>query len=285
MKVAHRNSLSDHLGKDGKITPERDKVHRRMMDRTMNGKTPRPKTEKATITFLGGGSASGKGHLSAKTNGEVDRHTVIIDPDEYKKWLPGYSHKVIEDGEKKDRGLSRWTKRAAEFYHEESSALAKRMLKKALEDNYDTVYDGTGDGTWKSMLKKIQQAREAGYTVNGEYATVEVEEALKRNKERDDRLVASGEPSRLPPEDRVRKIHKNVSDVAIQIAPAYDDLKIYDNNVPFGSPMVLIATGGNGKYLKPVKGQEEAFKRFCAKGSIEFVTLPDGTVVPVDKVI
>ena len=48
----------------------------------------------------------------------------------------------------------------------------------------------------------------------------------------------------------------------------------------------MIASGGNGKGLTPVKGQEAAFKSYLgksAKGEAGFITLPDGTVVPAEN--
>ena len=47
----------------------------------------------------------------------------------------------------------------------------------------------------------------------------------------------------------------------------------------------MIASGGGGKGLKVVPGQEEAFKNYLnkgTKGASGFKTLPDGQVTPAN---
>ena len=259
------NSLSGHMDKNGKLTPEREKAHRKIIDDTFKGK--KPVEGQATMTMLGGGSASGKSSLPSRVKAEKDSSSIILDPDAFKAKLPDYAKMSAEN------------KRAAEYYHEESSALSKRTYAVALGENYNVVYDGTGDGSVSSATKKIKQARDAGYKVNGEYTTVDVEEAVRRNRKRYEDAVARGDKdARLPPEQRVREIHANVTNVAMQTAHLYDDFKLYDNNVEYGKPKVLIATAGNGKGLTAVKGQEKALKAFLDKGSVKY-TIVDGVVV------
>ena len=76
---------------------------------------------------------------------------------------------------------------------------------------------------------------------------------------------AKGEPARKPPEDYVRECHADVSAIAEAIAPQFDEIRVWDNNGAKGSTK-LIATGGNGKGLTAVKGEEAAFAKFIDKG-------------------
>lgn len=267
------NSLEAHMDADGNLTPEREAVHKQIIDNWLKGK--RPAEGQATMTMMGGGPASGKS--SAIENGFVqlpDQDTLVtVDPDFFKTQLPGYAEMAAKDST------------AAGFYHEESSALAKRAYAVALSENINVLYDGTGDGSFRSASKKIQQAKDAGYKVKGEYVTIDTAEALRRNQKRYDDAKAkydageSSTPPRLPDKNVVIGTHSKVTNIAIACASQFDSINIYDNNGPKGSTK-LIATGGNGKGL--VATDKEAFNRFLAKGSGDFITLPDGQVVPAE---
>lgn len=265
------NSLSGFVDKNGKLTPEREKLHRQIIDDILRDKTP--EAGQATMTMMGGGPASGKS--SVIDNGFVkltdENKTVTIDPDFLKSKLPGYEEMALK------------TDKAAGFYHEESSALAKRLYAVALSENINVVYDGTGDGSLNSAMGKIKQAKAAGYQVKGEYVTIDTAEALRRNQKRYEdglRKYESGEsqtPPRLPNEKLVVSTHQKVTDIAVACAAEFDTLNIYDNNGAKGSTK-LIATGGSGKGLTAI--DKPAFNKFLAKGSGNFKTLPDGQVVP-----
>lgn len=267
------NSMKGFIGPDGKLTPEREALHKQIIDDWLKDKMP--ESGQATMTMMGGGPASGKS--SVIDNGFVkltdEKKTVTVDPDYFKTKLPGYAEMATK------------TDAAAGFYHEESSALAKRAYATALSENINVVYDGTGDGSLGSASGKIMQAKKAGYKVKGEYVTIDTEEALRRNQARYEngkKKYESGEsktPPRLPNENLVVNTHRKVTNIAVQTSSMFDEMNIYDNNGPKGSTK-LIATGGNGKGLKAVKGQEKAFESFLKKGDGNFVTLPDGTVVP-----
>ena len=267
------NSLKAHIDENGKLTPEREAIHKQIIDDILRGKTA--ETGQATMTMMGGGPASGKS--SVVENGFVklteESKTVTIDPDFLKSKLPGYEEMALK------------TDKAAGYYHEESSALAKRLYAVALSENINVVYDGTGDGSYNSATGKIKQAKESGYLVKGEYVTIDTAEALRRNQARYDHALEkykSGEsknPPRLPDEDLVISTHQKVTDIAVQCAPLFDTLNIYDNNGAKGSTK-LIATGGSGKGL--VATDKAAFNSFLAKGSGNFKTLPDGQVVPIE---
>lgn len=263
------NSLAKHMDANGNLTPEREQIHREIIDKLLEGKIP--VEGQATMTMLGGGPASGK---SSVMNSDTSNNpnAVTVDPDTIKKMLPGY-----ETMAKADEG-------AAAFYHEESSALAKRFSEVAYSENYNVIYDGTGDGSTKSVQKKIDAARANGYRVEAKYVTIDTEEAVRRNQKRYDDAKAAGETPRLPPEDMVRKTHAKCTDISVAMAPQFDKIEIWDNNGEYGSQK-KIAEGGKGKGLRVVPGQEDAFRRYLSKsdkGIGGFITLPDGQVVPAE---
>lgn len=145
-----RNSLHGHVDKNGRLTPEREAVHKKIIDDILAGKEP--VKGQATMTMLGGGPASGKSSvMSADTSN--DKHAITVDPDYIKTKLPGYKE------------LSKKSSDAANIFHEESSALAKRLASVAYNENFNVIYDGTGDGSNNSVRKKIKVARERGYAV------------------------------------------------------------------------------------------------------------------------
>lgn len=270
-----KNSLDGYIGSDGKLTPEREALHKKIIDQELAGKVP--VDGQPTMTMLGGGPASGKSSvMSAKT--QDNPHAVTVDVDHFKEPLPGYDDMATKDT------------RAADFYHEESSALSKRFSEAAYRENLDVIYDGTGDGSIKSVQKKIDAAKAQGYRVEAKYVTIDTDEAVVRNKKRYEDGVRDYEngktkrPPRLVGEDVVRQTHAKCTDISVAMAPKFDHIEIWDNNGEKGQQK-KIAEGGNGQYLKAVPGQEEAFRRYLAKGTKGldgFVTLPDGQVVPVE---
>lgn len=261
-----RNSLHGHVDKNGRLTPEREAVHKKIIDDILAGKEP--VKGQATMTMLGGGPASGKSSvMSADTS--KDKHAITVDPDYIKTKLPGYKE------------LSKKSSDAANIFHEESSALAKRLASVAYNENFNVIYDGTGDGSNNSVRKKIKAARERGYAVNAVYVSVDTETAVARNKKRYEDAVAKGENPRLVPEDTVRNIHRNCTDISVSMAPEFDHIEIWDNNGARGQQK-LIAEGGSGKGL--VAKDKEKFDNYLSKGNQGkdgFTTLPDGQVIPV----
>lgn len=249
------NSLSKYIDKNGKLSPEREAVHKKIIDDILEGKTP--VSGQAEMRMMGGGPASGKSSVieSGAVRNFDEKSSVTIDPDFIKTKLPGYSE------------MANKTDKAASYYHEESSAIAKRLANVSFNENYNVTYDGTGDGSERSVLKKIDSARKNGYKVTATYVTVDTEEAVARNEARYQHGLAKGENPRKVPEEYVRSCHRKVTDISIKCADKFDSIELYDNNGPRGSAPVLIAKGGNGKKLTAVPGQEDAFAAYVAKGS------------------
>lgn len=237
------DSLSKHTDENGKLTPEREALHREIILNHFIGKEP-AKGEK-TFIILGGGSASGKSTLLKSGLIEKTDGFVTIDSDNIKGMLPEYNE-MIKNGNDK----------AAGYTHEESSAITKRTQKISLELGYNTILDGTGDGSEKSLMNKIKQGKDNGYRVKGEYVTIPTKLALERAN---DRAKKTGRKIR---EDKIKEIHQKVSIRALQFADIFDEIKVYDNT----NKITLIADGGNGEKLKARKGYEGLFADFVQKG-------------------
>ena len=272
VKNGRHNSLEKYIDSDGNLSPERQALHAEIVSGYFEGKEKVDGVR--TATFLGGGPASGKSSL--RDSGLIvqadDPSTVTIDPDGLKGKLPGYEKMASE------------TDSAAAFYHEESSAVAKTLYSTALDYGCNTVYDGTGDGSVNSMRKKIKDAHDAGYKAVGEYVTVDIDEALRRNKLRYEAAKEKYEkglskvPPRLPDAKIVKSIHRKVTDISVECASEFDSIKIYDNNGARGSTPTLIATGGNGKPLSAVN--KPLLQKYLDKGEKKWKIDEKGVVVP-----
>jgi len=237
------DSLRKYTDSQGRLLPEREQLHKKIINDFFYN--VRPASEKATFTIMGGGPASGKSTMLEAEQSNIIRQSLTIDSDRIKAELPEYKEMLTA----KDFN-------AANYVHEESSALAKRILNIAINDNYNVILDGTGDGSNSSLMSKISQAKAAGLNVYGIYATCPTDVAISRAQKR---AEVTG---REVPELRIAKIHSAVSKILPVCAPEFDQVKLYDTTYS----LVLIATGGSGQPLKAIPGQEKLFEKFIEKG-------------------
>lgn len=259
------DSLQVNTDAHGNLTPEREQIHQNIIKKMFEGKTPVSDEEKV-FYMTGGGSGTGKSNFvrysgkyfgkdfkfNSSTEG-LDGNIIKIDADELKNELYKTS------GDKNPF--------VASYYHEESSALAKRVQSIGLENGYAVMLDGTGDGGPGSIKSKIDEAHKNGYKVSACYGTCSFEKALNNNLERYNKKASKGDPTaRYVSERNVAAIHSKVSSGLKSYAKEFDEIKVYDmedfNNIK------LIATGGNGRDLKAVKGREKEFNYFVKKGEI-----------------
>ena len=251
------HTINKHLTADGQLTPERAALHENIVNKLFAGKKPVPAGGQKTFFFLGGGSASGKGSFTkpgkAEKYGMPDKNAcTVVDADELKKELPEYDW----DEEKKTGTGTTNRDKAASFAHEESSALAKRAMEAAFANGYNCTLDGTGDGSEASVMKKIQQARKAGYKVEARYCTADIETALQRNIER------AQKTGRKVQEDSVIGIHKSVSAIFPKVAKEFDHVTLWDHN---GDEPVLVAECFRGQDIQ-VK-DPKLYQRFLDKAN------------------
>jgi predicted ABC-type ATPase len=224
------------------FTPERLAFHDRIVDDILENL---PRSQAPRMDMLGGGPATGKSSQIAEIFLKDRRRTsAMIDPDNIKTRMPNYRAMVRESDDT-----------AAAFFHEESSYLAKRVQQAAIERRVDMIYDGTGDGSPESLARKIAAARENGYSVNGWYATIDIEEALARAAAR------AARTGREVPEDTIRATHAAVSRIFPTAVDEFDEIRLYDTTVR-GKPS-LIAEGGGGR-LNVV--DSDGYESFLAKG-------------------
>jgi predicted ABC-type ATPase len=203
--------------------------------------------ERPTATIMGGGPASGKSTVINSGDVKLPKGHVLVNPDDAKDMIPEYR-----------AGVAAKDFNAAAFAHEESSDMAKRLMRESLDGSYNTVLDGTGDGSFDGLSRKIASAREHGATrIVGEYVTLDTDEAVRRA------AVRAAESVRGVPEEVIRGTHAAVSDVFPKAAAGdlFDELRLYDNN--FSTPVLI---------YEKVAGVErvidaDAYRQFLAKAN------------------
>lgn len=257
---------ADYLTPDGHFTPEREALHRQIIEDHLRGIKP---TGKQPVQYMnGGGPGSGKSTLRAGDNArlthypptrEVDEMTgnlnhdtpaeaVLIDPDAVKMMLPEV---------KRDRNdpNSNWAAKA----HEESSYLAKRIHQAALDRGLDLVYDGTGDSGPRSVENKVAKARQAGYRLEANYIFLDPNEGVRRAG------VRAKRTGRIVPEEVIRDTYKDVANTFDTLAQrgTFDVLRVFDNNQVQGAPAKPIAEFQGAK--RDIR-DAAAFRRFLLTG-------------------
>lgn len=219
------DTLKLYSDKAGNFNEERVAFQKQIVDKEIS----KGSTNLGTTFFLGGAPATGKSSL--ETSGQVVYPDGIlkIDPDGIKKELPEYN-KMLETKNFK----------AASKVHEESSKLSKDIIKNAASKKYDAVVDAVGDGSYQSVVDKVQMQRDAGKNVIAHYVTTDVKTSLDRAKER---AIKSG---RYVPPKYIKEMHKEISTIFPKLAKnnIFNELHLYDNN---GTTPKLIYSKANGK--------------------------------------
>lgn len=180
----------------GAYTPERQALHRQIVEHFLGSGRAVPVGERPRATFMAGGSGAGKSTVkkAITERGELPKHYVDIDPDGIKEMLPEYQQ-LLDAGER----------RAAMLVHEESSDIAKMVLNEAEARRFNVVIDGTGNSESGKFVGKLLKQESAGYDVDVIVVDVRTSEAVARAMQRAER---SG---RYVPESVIRQIHRDVS--------------------------------------------------------------------------
>jgi predicted ABC-type ATPase len=230
------------------FSPERQALHDDIINRHLEGQVP---SANPTYHVLGGGPAAGKSSYTRSEAGARTREGLQINADDMKAELPDYTA-MIRSGDKN----------AANFTHEESSYLSKRLQAAGFENRFDVTLDGTGDSSPDKLRGKIDAAHAAGYRVEGHYMSKPTADAFEGAEARAND-PNSPDYGRHIPETYLRTTHAAVSRTVVEVAPSFDALDIYDTSGGPGSLLhVASQTGGTMTIL-----DQAAWDRFVAKGS------------------
>lgn len=227
-------------GVNSVYTPERQKIHDEIIDEIFSNKNIERIIEKSQGTpyfiILGGRGGSGKSTFDkgpkangkpGNPNGVYDhRDCITVDPDALKTLLADKAHKYGMDS----TGWEGWKARA---YHEESSDLAKKIMKKAIERKLNVCMDITMSNADK-QIAELKLAKKSGYSTRACYMHVPKQEsfsrAMGRYAENEDtkELDFTG---RLVPPDVLLDMKDNEKNFD-QIKKYADNWTFYDNYVP-----------------------------------------------------
>lgn len=245
-----KDSLADHVTDKGQLSPERQEVHRQIIEDYFKGHQPYAPGEEKVAMFTGGGGASGKGAFS-KDIGKFysqNKKPLVIDPDEIKKSLAKADGREMND-------------KLTGYYHEESSALAKQIYSTSLKNNYPTFYDGTATGG--GIYKLLDSAKKNGYKtemsfVYSDWKTVRMNSL--------DRYRAT---NRLVPITHLTGAHQKAFESVEKLQDKVDSFKLYDNA---GRNLKLVGSQTGGKKL--TIHDSASYERF-SKSKAEFTLSTD----------
>jgi predicted ABC-type ATPase len=185
-----------------------------------------------------GGPGSGK---SAAMR-DIDKSSFVqVNPDDIRVELPEWAAAVDPKATYKD---------AAAKTHEESSFLAKRVLKEAVEQGKNVLVDGTG-GHLEGFLNKMQMLKDHGYKVHVVVAHTDeqtgrgriAERAEKEGRDVPERMIAT----------TYAAMPKNIGHV-MKLA---DHIKIFDTT---SRPAKPVYEKSNGKEVRYDEGTIAKFR-------------------------
>lgn len=197
-------------------TPERMAQADAFIESQLKGKVP-PKGRPPEATITMGGTGAGKSSLTRPLL-EADPNLVDVNSDKTKLAIPEYE------------GLKKSDPQNAAFrVHDESSMIAKRLLRDAAAKGLDFVYDTTTGGSDPELYKRLQ---DAGYKVKIAYVDIPVEEALRRAAERSKNSIQPENRGRDVPEDIAREKHQESAQkfLDLQNHPNVDEVHGFDNS-------------------------------------------------------
>lgn len=208
-----RNSKGE-LVKTIVLTDEREAYLDRLAEYHVQSQDATP-VDNPVSTLMGGASGAGKGTFLKSDEGkDITRNAVKIDADEIKGMMAEYRNVQLDD---KD-----W-KGAAAFVHDESSMVADRALKLSIAGNFNTVYDGTGNGGEKKYIERLEVMHMNGGDINMVYIGISLPDALASVKAR------AEETRRFIPKAVVSEIHGGSAarfQTAVKLSTSRPDLKI-----------------------------------------------------------
>lgn len=211
--MSHTNQV--YKDKDGKYTPERQKLHDEIVQRIVDSATTPPEGTKPVAILMGGGSASGKGTCRSKVvmpmMAEQGMTPGIADSDDIKPQLPEYTYFQQQD-----------VGSAAARIHDESSDIANEAIDALIANGKNLLFDGTMKN-YDKYIGIIDKLHEAGYEVQIVGVDVDLNEAYKRS---DSRAEHTG---RKVPHGIIAGSHGGFAATLPKLINKVDSSILYDN--------------------------------------------------------
>lgn len=234
------DSLEQYQFSNGALSADRQALHEAIKQELFAEASA---VDNPTAYLLGGGPATGKSTFRDSGAMGLSANSVTIDSDVIKAKLPEYRERLKANDPT-----------AAAFVHEESSLLAKQLLRDASDGQYNMVYDGTGDGSIDSLSQKVAIMRANGAKVEAHYLTIPTDLAIERAQ------LRAEETGRAVPEALIKEAHAAVSLVFPEAIKRglFDKFYLWDST---SREPVLIAKGEGKNIIVRDEAKWRAFLR------------------------
>ncbi len=214
-------STKDKHSNNGQYYAYRKRIHQNIVRTLLLGY---PSQAQPEITFMGGGTATGKStirdiHLSQLPNPD---EFIIIDCDSIKEMIPEYKQLQKEN---KDT--------AANLVHQESGDIAEMLLEEALQHRLHIMFDGTMKD-YEYYYDLIQRIKEMGYIVSALVVHAPIEVAFEREEER--ALI----DQRRVPKWAIEESHAKVGETFGKLKSLFDAYRLWDNSGDFEQARVIL---------------------------------------------
>jgi len=229
--------------RDNRWTTERQIIHRKLVDDLYESAADVPDDQRAIIA--GGLGGAGKSTVLDK-HADVDRSQYLtINPDDIKEGMAGRG--LIPAVE----GLS--PMEASDLVHAESSYVAKRLARRAMDDGKNIIWDITMSST-ESTEQRLDDLDRAGYSTTGIFVNIDIAEAVRRadarhRKGHEDYRAGSGFGGRYVPREVIEAQadpewgNRNRRTFE-QVKSRFMDWAVYGNSVAGRDPELIEAGHG-----------------------------------------
>lgn len=242
-KVGAKWNAEKNKYEGGEWSPERKKLHDKIVSDTMDHVKPVPPDQKPIAVIMMGGPGSGK---SSMIRGLDKADFVEVNADLVKSGEDARGRVPAKTGLPEYReAVAASARDAAAITHEESSELSKRIRDAAIDQNKNLIFDGTGNNI-NSYTQMINTLKAKGYEVTLMMPDLDLADGLERV-----RVRAEKEGRYVPDEVVKRDFFKHTYATAPRnfepLTKLVDNFQLFDNRVPKGNPPRLVWSRTGGK--------------------------------------
>lgn len=230
----------------GEWHPSRAVLHNQITEKYLTGNFD----TSDTVYMLGGAPANGKSTLLDSGLLPHPKNGLTVDPDKVKGMIPEYK-KMLSSGK------NHLIEEAANFVHEESSHIGKKIQKTAIQRNIALVIDGVNDGDFDKLVEKVEGIKKAsGKKIRADYVSLDSELSIKLAQLR---AKATG---RNVPLRHVALMNSEISKLIPKLLDkkVFDELYLWDTNIEGKPRLILAFINGEIKEMNT-----ELYQRFLSK--------------------
>lgn len=232
--VQIRQAVSENLITDKhpllKTGDKYTKGRQALQDRIIQNYTKGYTATSDTIYMLGGAPANGKSTLVDSGLLPHPKGAMVVDADKVKGMIPEYRNML----KSQDKDLIR---AAANFVHEESSMLGKRIQKHAFDKDIAMVIDGVNDGSYEKVSDRVFNMRkQTGKRVRADYVSLDTDLSIKLAQ------IRAEKTGREVPLKFIKDNNREISRLIPKLidGKVFDELYLWDTNIN-GTPRLILS--------------------------------------------